>query len=204
MSAKTEPTNTAPAKTELANRTRDDRTNRAGPRPVVRSVIHHPAPPRQTPAGARRPAARPHQAPVRRGQARGQAQSPDAQLHPHQLSLRRPVRRPPHDRRHLPARPQRPRRRRSPPRRAGGLPHPRPLRLPPAPNLRFPPAPRPRNLGRHRPPQAAPPELHRAWVWPSNTYQPKLYPIAEDGTIRIYAPPPTGDEPDAETDTVGA
>ena len=46
------------------------------------------------------------------------------------------------------------------------------------------------------PPKQRPTELHRAWVWPSNTYQPKLYPIAEDGTIRIYAPPPTSDEPD--------
>ena len=37
------------------------------------------------------------------------------------------------------------------------------------------------------PPKQRPSELRRAWVWPSNTYQPKLYPIAEDGTIRIYA-----------------
>ena len=42
------------------------------------------------------------------------------------------------------------------------------------------------------PPSSVPAELRRAWVWPSNTYQPKLYPIAEDGTIRIYAAP----EPD--------
>lgn len=47
------------------------------------------------------------------------------------------------------------------------------------------------------PPKQRPSELHRAWVWPSNTYQPKLYPIAEDGTIRIYAAP-EGDAPAAE------
>ncbi len=45
------------------------------------------------------------------------------------------------------------------------------------------------------PPKQRPAELHRAWVWPSNTYQPQLYPIAEDGTIRIYAAP----EPDDQT-----
>ena len=44
------------------------------------------------------------------------------------------------------------------------------------------------------PPKQRPSELRRAWVWPSNTYQPKLYPIAEDGTIRIYAAP-EGDAP---------
>ena len=50
------------------------------------------------------------------------------------------------------------------------------------------------------PPKQRPSELRRAWVWPSNTYQPKLYPIAEDGTIRIYAAP----EPDEGQETVGA
>ena len=44
------------------------------------------------------------------------------------------------------------------------------------------------------PPKQRPSELRRAWVWPSNTYQPKLYPIADDGTIRIYAAP-EGDAP---------
>jgi hypothetical protein len=37
------------------------------------------------------------------------------------------------------------------------------------------------------PPKRRPPQLQRAWVWVPNTYQPKLYPIAEDGTICIYA-----------------
>ena len=46
------------------------------------------------------------------------------------------------------------------------------------------------------PPKQRPTELRRAWVWPSNTYQPKLYPIAEDGTIRLYAAP-EGDAPPA-------
>ena len=40
------------------------------------------------------------------------------------------------------------------------------------------------------PPKQRPPALQRAWVWVPNTYQPKLYPIAEDGTIRIYSEPP--------------
>ncbi len=46
------------------------------------------------------------------------------------------------------------------------------------------------------PPKQRPRELRRAWVWVPNTYQPKLYPIAEDGAIRIYAAP----EPDAPAD----
>lgn len=37
------------------------------------------------------------------------------------------------------------------------------------------------------PPKRRPPQLQRAWVWVPNTYQPRLYPIAADGTICIYA-----------------
>ena len=37
------------------------------------------------------------------------------------------------------------------------------------------------------PPKRRPPQLRRAWVWVPNTYQPRLYPIGEDGTICIYA-----------------
>jgi hypothetical protein len=40
------------------------------------------------------------------------------------------------------------------------------------------------------PPKRRPPQLTRAWVWVPNRYQPKIYPIAEDGTLRIYDPPP--------------
>ena len=36
------------------------------------------------------------------------------------------------------------------------------------------------------PPKRRPPQLQRAWVWVPNTYQPRLYPIAADGTICIY------------------
>lgn len=39
-------------------------------------------------------------------------------------------------------------------------------------------------------PKRRPPQLNRAWVWVPNRYQPKIYPIAEDGTLRIYDPPP--------------
>ena len=45
------------------------------------------------------------------------------------------------------------------------------------------------------PPKRRPPQLQRAWVWVPNTYQPRLYPIEADGTIQIYAPPATLDEP---------
>jgi hypothetical protein len=37
------------------------------------------------------------------------------------------------------------------------------------------------------PPKRRPPQLQRAWVWVPNTWQPRLYPIGEDGTICIYA-----------------
>jgi hypothetical protein len=36
------------------------------------------------------------------------------------------------------------------------------------------------------PPKQRPAQLQRAWVWVPNTHSPKLYPIAQDGTIRIY------------------
>jgi hypothetical protein len=42
------------------------------------------------------------------------------------------------------------------------------------------------------PPKRRPPQLRRAWVWVPNTYQPKLHPIAEDGTIRVYMAPDDG------------
>jgi hypothetical protein len=40
------------------------------------------------------------------------------------------------------------------------------------------------------PPKRRPPKLRRAWVWAPNSYQPKLYPIEEDGTICMYAKEP--------------
>jgi hypothetical protein len=46
------------------------------------------------------------------------------------------------------------------------------------------------------PPKQRPPQLQRAWVWAPNTYQPKLYPIAADGTVRVYI----REEPDADTE----
>jgi hypothetical protein len=48
------------------------------------------------------------------------------------------------------------------------------------------------------PPKRRPPQLQRAWVWLPNTYQPKLYPIAEDGAIRIYLAEDETQQPDKE------
>ena len=47
------------------------------------------------------------------------------------------------------------------------------------------------------PPKRRPPQLQRAWVWVPNTYQPRLYPIAADGTICIY-PKEQDDQPSKE------
>lgn len=36
------------------------------------------------------------------------------------------------------------------------------------------------------PPKRRPQRLRRAWVWVPNHYNPRIYPIAEDGTLRLY------------------
>jgi hypothetical protein len=38
-------------------------------------------------------------------------------------------------------------------------------------------------------PRRRPKQLRRAWVWVPNQVQPRIYPIAEDGTLRIYNDP---------------